>query len=191
MTGMVLHRGRGFSLLELMLVLALAMLVTGWALPSLDDFLQGVRVNTTVKHYLGMLESTRYRSMSEHRKTTICATAADGVTCNRDGGTGLVIFEDRDEDGVVDATEKVVLQEMLVDGGGYWLAWRSFQSRPYLRWALGRTDSMNGTYTLCNREKKDKLLRQLVVNRTGRTRIVVPARSAASVLQSARQACGW
>jgi type IV fimbrial biogenesis protein FimT len=185
------RNGRGFSLIELMVSLGLVLLVAGWAVPSLHDFQQGIRAATASRQFHGLLESTRYRSLALAAPTTICATAADTVTCSRDHGGGLVVFEDIDEDGVVDSGEKVVVREMLADNEEFWLVWRAFQNRPYLRWAAGRTDSMNGTFTLCNRQRQDRWLRQLVVNRTGRTRPVEPARSTASVLQSARQACGW
>lgn len=184
-------RARGFSLIELMLALAVAMLLAGWAVPAMNDFLQGVRASVASRQFASLLESTRYRSLVAPLPVTICATAADNATCNRNDGRGLVVFEDMDRDGIVDGGERVLLREMLADNGEFRLVWRAFQNRPYLRWAAGRTDSMNGTFTLCNRRQKNKWLRQLVVNRAGRTRLVTPARSPGSVLQSARRACGW
>ncbi|MDF2446184.1 MAG: Tfp pilus assembly protein FimT [Moraxellaceae bacterium] len=181
---------RGFTMVELLLALSITMLVSTWAVASLHEWWQGLRITAAGNHFIGMLESLRHQSFSMQGALTICGTP-DGQRCDKDLGRRLVAFRDSDRDGVVDAGEIVLVQEEFLDSADYWLVWRSFQNKDFLRWASGRTDSMNGTFTLCNRQRKDKWLRQMVVNRAGRTRSVVPARLGEAALQAARKSCGW
>lgn len=180
----------GFTLLELMVVLALSALVAGWAVTGLRDFWLGLRVKVASQHFLTVLETARYQTLVAPVAVTICATR-DGHACDRDRGHRLLVFIDADEDGVWDEGERLQAQEQLFEEDATWLVWRAFQSKPYLRWGRGRTDSMNGTFTVCNSRRKDAWLRQMVVNRVGRTRTVLPAVAGGNTLLAARRVCGW
>lgn len=185
------RRPGGFTLMELVLVLALAMLVSTWAVAVMQEWWQGLRVGALGRHFVGVLETLRYQSLAlQGGGLTICGTP-DGEHCDRENGRRLLAFRDANRNGRVDAGEPVVLQDDFLEGPDFWLVWRSFQNKDYLRWAAGRTDSMNGTFTLCNRQRKEAWLRQVVVNRAGRTRAVQPARDGGAALVAARQACGW
>jgi type IV fimbrial biogenesis protein FimT len=181
---------RGFTLMELMLTLTLAAVVGTWSAQVLHEWFTGMRVVAAGNHFLGMLESTRYRSLAVPGKITLCGTP-DGRRCDKNLGRRLVIFRDDNDNGTLDEKELQLGQDEFLASGDFWLVWRSFQNKDYLRWAGGRTDSMNGTFTLCNRQHKDQWLRQIVVNRVGRSRSVVPLQAGTASLQAARQACGW
>lgn len=188
---MALKRGtRGFTLLELLMSLGLATLLVSWAIPAMSDWWRGTQLASASNRLMGLLESTRYESLALQHPVTVCASQ-DSQRCSRDGGRYLMVFQDGNGNGVLDAGEVASTREELLGGDEFHLAWRAFQNRPYLRWAAGRTDSMNGTFTLCNQQRRDEWLRQIVVNRTGRARVVVPASASGSVLQSARRSCGW
>lgn len=180
----------GFTLVELMLALLLSALVAGWAVPALRDVLLSARLRLATQHLLTVLETVRYQSLVAPGEVTLC-TSADGARCERDAGRRLLVFVDVDEDGVLDPGEQLQSDDTLLQEGEAWLAWRAFQNKPYLRWGRGRTDSMNGTFTLCNRQRRDDWLRQLVVNRVGRTRLVSPLKAGGATLAAARTTCGW
>jgi prepilin-type N-terminal cleavage/methylation domain-containing protein len=182
--------GRGFTLLEAMLALLLSALVAGWAVPALRDVWLSARLRVSTQHLLTVLETARYQSLVAPRELTICASL-DGLRCDRDHGRRLLVFIDTNEDGVLDAGEQLQSDEVLLQEDEAWLVWRAFQNKPFLRWGRGRTDSMNGTFTLCNGQRREEWLRQLVVNRVGRTRLVSPLRAGGSTLAAARKVCGW
>lgn len=183
-------RGEGYTLVELLVTLALAGLVATWAVPALGDWWLGLRIRQASAHFQGLLEVMRYRSLVARVPVTICGSR-DGVACDRDHGLRIVMFEDVNGNGVVEAGDRLVHHDPFADSDEVWLAWRAFRGGAFLRWSAGRTDSMNGTFTVCNARREDAWLRQLVVNRAGRVRVVLPLRAGAAELRSARRACGW
>lgn len=181
---------RGYTLIELLVALSVMAVAMAWLAPALERWWLGLKVTAASNHFVGMLETSRYRSLVLREAVTICASN-DGRHCSRDEGRALVVFRDDNRNGEVEEGEPVLLHDNFAGGEEFRLAWRSFQGTEWLRWAAGRTDSMNGTFTVCNRQRRDEWLRQVVVSRAGRTRVVVPLRAGASALRAARRACGW
>lgn len=182
-------RHDGFTLAEIAITLAMVMLLSAWAVPGLRTVLDSSRVTAASNHFLGLIETSRSLAMARHRPVTLCASA-DAKHCNRDRGDYLLAFEDRNANGVMDEAEPVMASEQLFRGGDFWLVWRDFRQTTFLRWAPeGHTDSLNGTFTLCNVRRNDRLLRQIVINRAGRARVVVPLRADGKTLAEARQRC--
>ncbi|HET8871364.1 MAG TPA: GspH/FimT family pseudopilin [Aquabacterium sp.] len=183
------NREEGFTLAEIVITLALVTLLSSWAMPGLRSVLDRSRVTATSNHFLGLIETSRSLAMAKHRPVTLCASI-DARRCNRDQGDYLLVFEDRNANGVLEQTEPVFVNEQLFRRGDFWLVWRDFRQTTYLRWAPeGRTDSLNGTFTLCNGRRNDRLLRQIVINRAGRARVVVPVLADGKTLAEARQRC--
>lgn len=185
------QESRGFTLMELMLTLAIGAMVMGWAGPALYGLVQQSRITAGCNHFMGLLESSRYQALALHLPLTICASQ-DGVRCDRDRGKQILVFEDANANGRLDGKEAVLIKEELWGQSDFWLVWRDFRRTSYLRWAAeGRTDSLNGTFTLCNSQRKDKWLRQIVISRAGRIRVVLPARERKEVLLAAQERCNW
>lgn len=180
----------GHTVVELLVTLLLAGLLAAWAVPAFDGWWQHLRIRQASGHFQGLLEVVRYRSLAARTPVTICGSR-DGVRCDRDRGSVILMFEDRNGNGVVEAGDHQLRHDAFAGGQDVWLAWRAFRGTAFLRWASGRTDSMNGTFTVCNARRRDAWLRQLVVNRTGRVRVVLPLRAGPAVLRAARRACGW
>jgi type II secretion system protein H len=88
--------GEGFSLVELMVVLAIFGIVTAVALPGLNKFLRSVELNGTVERMATSLRVVRQRAVTENNTYVAVLGADDNISW----------WDDDDNDGVKDGTEK-------------------------------------------------------------------------------------
>lgn len=180
-------RRRGFTLLEMVMTLAIAGLLFGYVVPSLQDIMRRARTTATANDLLGLVEGGRTLAQARHVPVTVCPVQ-DGQ-CGKRWDASLMLFMDVNGNGAREEGE-TVLQEAEVLAGGMWLVWKPFRVTPYLTWTSnGQASSMNGTFTLCNEGRRNDLLRQVVISRAGRVRLWRPATAAA--VTAARGACGW
>jgi type IV fimbrial biogenesis protein FimT len=107
------RRSAGFTLYELMLVLAVAAVMVGLAIPNMRQFFWNNRMTATANDLLTAVYRARSESVKRHTQTILCFTAdpeADEPECDGDGSQGWVVFADTDGDGTADADEEVVLR---------------------------------------------------------------------------------
>lgn len=181
------RRSQGFTLVEMLVALAVTALLFGVAIPSFQDMALRARTTATANDLLGLIEGGRTLAQVRHVSVTVCP--AEGGQCGRRWDASLMLFEDINGNGAREEGE-AMLQEAEVLAGGLWLVWKPFRVTPYLTWTRnGQASSMNGTFTLCNEGRRNDLLRQVVISRAGRVRLQQPATAAA--VATARRACGW
>jgi len=90
-------RSRGFTLFELIVVLALAAVILGVGVPSFRDFQRNNRLTVAANDVLGMVITSRSEALRRQITISMC-TAADpedeDATCG--AGSGWIVFEDPD-----------------------------------------------------------------------------------------------
>ena len=103
----------GFTLLELVVVVAVAgiLLVTG--VPALQDMVRNNRLVTETNDLVAHLNLARSEAIKRRTRVAICSSTAAGAAVPAcDGGTdwdtGWVVFVDADSDGVVDSAADVI-----------------------------------------------------------------------------------
>ena len=107
---------RGFSLLELMVTLAIGAILLGLALPSMSGLLGGSKTSATVNDLVFALQSARSEAIKRAAPVVLCPSAdpldADAVCAPVSYADGWIVFVDDvdDVDGVRDADEELVLQ---------------------------------------------------------------------------------
>lgn len=107
------HRAGGFTLYELMLVLAIAGVIFGLAIPNMRDFMWNSRMTSNANDLLTAVYRARSEAVKRHGQTILCFTSdSEAVTpaCDGNGSQGWVVFADTDSDGAADAGEEVVLR---------------------------------------------------------------------------------
>lgn len=181
---------RGQLLIEAMLVLALSGILLAAGLGRAEAW----RWNTTARqwsqHMSSSLADIRREAMLEGHEISLCATR-DGSRCSSSWSGVWLAWHDRNRDGLRQADEALrQFTPPLLPG--WQLHWRSFRNKPWLLWlASGDAAESNGTLTLCPPAPHDAALRQLVISKSGRIRLVQPVRTGTSGLQAARVVCGW
>ncbi len=110
-----LNKQKGFTLMELMIVIAILAIAVSIASPAYSDFAQRSQVKAVAKDFQSALESAKHHARTSGRQMTVCATAdvsAEQPECqdNFDGfgegggeNVGWVVFRDLpDSDGKFD-----------------------------------------------------------------------------------------
>lgn len=188
--GCLYRQMRGFTLMELLVVMALSAITMAMAIPAFDQMLMRTRVTASTNTLLGILQSGRYKALAERQPLTFCSVGR-GQVCEIIWRERFLLFADKNRNGVRDEGDKVALDTNIL-ADGFTLVWHGFRSQRFMQWeSHGMSSASNGTFTLCNIKQHEEWLRQVVVNRAGRPRVVYPAREGGIILREARSACGW
>lgn len=162
-----MHRERGFTLLELLTVVAIAGILITVAIPDFSAMLRRNRAVTAVNSLAHALIFARYSAITRDRYVTLCRST-DGKHCSTDTDweDGWLIFVnlDRDYPAHVDPGEPVLHVHGPLAAGARVLSNRTaFTFRPR------GIRSTNGTLLYCSAE--DQFDRALVISVTGRLRL--------------------
>lgn len=100
----------GFTLLELMVVLAIAGVLFAVGIPAMGNFIRNSRITGAANDVMAALHFARSEAIKRRFPVTLC-TSTDLATCaNSAFLTGWVAFVDTNQSGQVDAGELVLLQ---------------------------------------------------------------------------------
>lgn len=113
-------RQRGFTLIELMVVLALVAILASMAAPSFRTLLAKRTVEAAAGAMLADLRFTRSESVKRAARVTLCQSS-DGASCVGNAGAwtdGWIVFIDEDGDSALDAGDEVIrVQQRLPSMG--------------------------------------------------------------------------
>lgn len=98
-------RHGGFTLVELMVTIAVAAILMAVALPSFQGVMRSNRVSTTTNQMIGALSLARMEAIRNTRGAGVCASA-DGSTCSAAGDwtAGWLVWSDVNGNGTYDGT---------------------------------------------------------------------------------------
>ncbi|MFO6421105.1 GspH/FimT family pseudopilin [Hylemonella sp. W303a] len=100
---------QGFTLVELMLALAIGALLASLAAPAYQRFLLQRGVQAAVDALVGDLRYARSEALMRSARVSVCSSR-DGAACltTPDWAAGWIVFADANGDGVVDAADRVL-----------------------------------------------------------------------------------
>jgi type IV fimbrial biogenesis protein FimT len=159
---------KGFTVVELMIALAVAGVLISFAVPSFNASIQNNRMATQINELHASLSLARSEAIKRNNNTTVCRSS-NGTGCTGNWGDGWVVFVDNDFNGAVDAGEEILRVHGALKGENS----LSFsQTRViYASSGIARAGS-NGTFTLCD-SRGATSARGLVVGVSGRPRMAV------------------
>jgi type IV fimbrial biogenesis protein FimT len=161
-------RCRGYTLLELLVALMLAVVLLVLGVPGLRELALDARRTADVNAFVSAVQLSRSESAKRARAVVLCPTA-DGYACSRAGqpyDSGWMVFVDADGDNPPsrDGDEEVLLHYPPVMQGSIRSNRASFVFRPHYR------RSTNGTVVFCDLRGSPSA-RAVIVSYTGRPRV--------------------
>jgi type IV fimbrial biogenesis protein FimT len=162
-----MKKNTGFTLLELMVVIAIVGILFSVAAPSLKAFMQGNQLVASTNELLAAFHVARSEAIKLNSKVTICESS-DGATCDSTTGDwteGWIVFVDADGNGlgtgaectatgtdcllrVHDEVDDDFLTMKGLDQGGLAVSSYTFTSRGLPK-ANDRT-AQSGVFSLCS-----------------------------------------
>lgn len=159
---------RGFTLIEVLVTLALFAIITTSVAPSLGNFFTRNKVAATVNHVSSALQLARHTAINENRFVVMCPTT-DMQTCTGDTDWSLtkMIFVDENGDGSLDANEEIIGTADLVKD--FFIR----SNRATLVFApINTAGNTTATISICQKEDVQSFARALVIANVGRVRVL-------------------
>ena len=163
------RRLHGFTLIELMVSIAILAILLGIAVPGLNQFLVSNRLTSQINELVSDISRARNEAGTRGTRVSICI-AASSTTCATSGTAweaGRIIFTDTNGNGAIDTGEAIIKYAPALDGGTN-LVSNSFTSALFITFRPfgGLTSTSGGTFTLCAPGYTEG--RQISVAATGR-----------------------
>jgi type IV fimbrial biogenesis protein FimT len=165
----------GFTLVEMLAVLAVSAVLVSVAVPSFGALASSTRVSSTSNEVLAGLLLARSEAMKRRLRVVMCKSA-DGATCAAGGQwqQGWIVFTDTDADGQRDAGEALLHIQaalpprMRVSGTAPVARYVSYTPSGATKTVGGGFQA--GTLTVCSASAGPASGRQIVVSASGRPR---------------------
>lgn len=161
------HRQNGFTLIELIVTMAIAAIVLSVGVPTFRGVVADNSMVGDANRFVASINLARSTAVKFQRDATICAsTSWDQATPACTGGTdwsnGWIVYVDKDRDGAVDADEVLSVNEPLDDRNTF----ASTGSGSFTYNARGFVDAA-GELSLCD-NRSGETGRRIRINGGGR-----------------------
>lgn len=174
---------RGFTLVELLITVAMAVILSTIALPSLSNLVTNSRVSAQVNDFVGAVNLVRSEAVKRGSGVTICPSS-DGATCGKaaDWASGWIVFTDPDVDAKVGAGEELIHAFPGLSGNTSMVFDGNTRSITFL--GIGRAirsftgtvaTPFTGTFALLCPPEAGDYCRYICINSQGRPRVDTPA----------------
>jgi len=147
-----MRRDSGFTLIELMIAVALVAILLATAVPALDDFTNDARQTGAINDFISSIHIARNTAITTNSRVTMCASAS-GANCEAASwDSGWIVFADLNSNGSLDAGETIASASAAVDDlniqSGEFPA--ALMYRPNGRAMTNALTGNSGEFTVCD-----------------------------------------
>ncbi len=144
----------GFTLLELLIAIAIAAVLMTLAAPSLISVLKTNKLSGEVNDFISSLNVARSEAVHRNSQMTMCKSS-NGTSCSGEWDAGWIVFVDPANTGVVDVGEEIILVNDGLDSAQYTLRGNSNVQNRVVFSARGYGVGSNGQLAVCFDDDRD------------------------------------
>lgn len=169
-----MYNKKGFSLIELIIVLSITAILATIAIPSFQWVIRTNRLAAATNQMVAMLAFTRSEAIKRGVRVTLCKSDS-GVQCTTSQGfeQGWIVFQDHNVNATVDGNEAIIqvfsgeqLDGLVMTGNRPVASYVSYTPMGNTELTSGAFQA--GTLTFCATPEA----RRLIISRSGRVRVV-------------------
>ena len=159
----------GFTLHELLCVVAITSILMSAGIPSLQTFVSSFRAKNLYYDIFTLIQYTRAKSIILYEDVILCPSK-DHRTCINNWQLPLILFIDKNKNKIRDEHETIDRNINLLMNGEKFI-WRASGTSRYLRFHTnGLTSSQNGSFIICPSTKDVNHIHKIVLYYSGRAR---------------------
>jgi type IV fimbrial biogenesis protein FimT len=170
------RRSRGFTLVELLIVLAVAAVLAGVTVPAMNALVKSVKLTSATNDLFASLLMARSEAVKRNSRVALCKSS-DGISCASSGGweQGWIVFHDTNNDGMHASGEEIVMRaqalspDLRLSGNLNVAKYVSYSPSGNAKLVGGGFQA--GTITLCNESASSGEARQIILSTAGRPRV--------------------
>jgi len=157
----------GFTLVELMVVVAIAGMAMAFAIPAMGTFIKNERLVTQINTLVGHLAYARSEAVTRRQQVILCASSNMTSCSGADWATGWILFIDADNGSDFDAGEQILRAKAPLEGIGTTLV--SSAGSMVIYDNRGFSPNANGVFSLCD-DRGAAHVKSISITNTGRVR---------------------
>ncbi len=152
-----MKRTSGFTLIELMFVLAVAAILASVAVPALQMFSTNAKQTGAINDFVSSLHLARNTAITTNARVTMCASS-NATSCENVGWeNGWILFRDSNSNQTVDGTDAIIgtgsaSNDLSIDSAEYGLF---LMYRPNGRVMSANVGTNTGEFTVCDNRGAD------------------------------------
>ncbi len=172
-------RGRGFTLIELVVILAVAVVLLTLAVPGFQALIQNNRLATQANEFITALNLARSEAIKRGIRVTVCKSINQtACTAGGDWRQGWIVFTDQDNDAAKDPNELILHAHDALSSGNTLTGnstvddYISYNASGFSQLSSASGGFQAGSLRLCD-ARGNTSSRIIVINRLGRVRVSI------------------